>query len=441
MLASLSPLTKATGAGPPGPTGTWPEAGRSAGLRGRLDRGHHQRLALLAGAEQAPVDPAGHRHPGAGPQLGPVAADQQVGLPAAGGQEQAVGLDPLDHRAADGDLAGGWGLLGRRRVAGEGRGHGRGAPAGPAVIAVGLGAGGHQQPGQQQAGQGSRELRVLHGLWTPPVAGRFPAPGQPYTGARSGSSTTNRAPPPGLSSTQTLPPRPLTSRSTRNRPRPTPPTRRVVEASSWVKGAKMRSRSIAATPSPWSATSILVSPGGWLTRTRIGVPGGACLPALSTRLPTTIRSASASPWSERDWVGRRNSTRRSGSASRQSSTTSAATSAAMTSSARSTGLRLATNALAWRSCSTMSRRRLPCRTTRWRISWPSAVAAMSGRPTSVWAMPRTTVIGVRSSWLTMARNSSLRRSTSSSRATVELRSASWASSSLERLTAASISRT
>ena len=87
----------------------------------------------------------------------------------------------------------------------------------------------------------------------------------------------------------------------------------------------------------------------------------------------------------------------------------------------------------------MSRRRLPCRTTRWRISWPSAVAAMSGRPTSVWAMPRTTVIGVRSSWLTMARNSSLRRSTSSSRATVELRSAFSASSSLERLTAASYS--
>ena len=54
-------------------------------------------------------------------------------------------------------------------------------------------------------------------------------------------------------------------------------------------------------------------------------------------------------------------------------------------------------------------------------------------------MPRTTVIGVRSSWLTMARNSSLRRSTSSSRATVELRSAFSASSSLERLTAASYS--
>ena len=52
-------------------------------------------------------------------------------------------------------------------------------------------------------------------------------------------------------------------------------------------------------------------------------------------------------------------------------------------------------------------------------------------------MPRTTVIGVRSSWPTMAGHSSLSRSTSSSQATVELRSAFSASSSLERLTAAS----
>ena len=77
----------------------------------------------------------------------------------------------------------------------------------------------------------------------------------------------------------------------------------------------------------------------------------------------------------------------------------------------------------------MSRRRLPWRTTRWRISWPSAAAAMSGRPTRVWAIPRTTVIGVRSSSLTMARNSSLSRSTSSRRATEALMSAFWASSS------------
>jgi hypothetical protein len=55
---------------------------------------------------------------------------------------------------------------------------------------------------------------------------------------------------------------PLTRRSTRNSPRPTPPTLRVVEASSWVKGEKMRSRSTSATPSPWSATSIRVTPSG-----------------------------------------------------------------------------------------------------------------------------------------------------------------------------------
>jgi hypothetical protein len=50
----------------------------------------------------------------------------------------------------------------------------------------------------------------------------------------------------------------------------------------------MRSRSISATPSPWSVTSIRVRPAGWETCTRTGVPDGACLPALSTRLPTTM---------------------------------------------------------------------------------------------------------------------------------------------------------
>src|SRR4029453_5170013 len=55
-------------------------------------------------------------------------------------------------------------------------------------------------------------------------------------------------------------------------------------------------------------------PRGWVTSTWTGVPGGACLPALSTRLPTTIRSASASPRSDRGSGGGGSSTRRPGAA-------------------------------------------------------------------------------------------------------------------------------
>ena len=63
-------------------------------IPGRRDRGHHQRLALLAGAEQAAVDPPGDRHPASGGQLGPLAADQQETAAGLVLQEQAAWLDP-----------------------------------------------------------------------------------------------------------------------------------------------------------------------------------------------------------------------------------------------------------------------------------------------------------------------------------------------------------
>src|SRR6266508_4467978 len=218
-----------------------------------------------------------------------------------------------------------------------------------------------------------------------------------------GRRSSKRAPAPGLtgSPTSSSPPWAWASWRAMYSPSPTPPARRVAPESSWVNRSKMRSRSGRGTP-------------GRASSSRMGVPSGEYLAALSSRLPSTCNSAreaactgSAPPTAT--------SMRRSGWQTPAASPASRATSAASTSCRSTCSRPVCSKRAASRSCSIRSFRRVPWRTAMSTNSRRSAGSSAAPRVLSVPSVQRITVSGVFSSWETVASRSRLTRSLSWSR--------------------------
>src|SRR5712691_8868670 len=127
-----------------------------------------------------------------------------------------------------------------------------------------------------------------------------PAPAAAWACGTSGSSITNRLParPPrsaaGASSAQTRPPCSATSSRTTDRPMPVPATAEPRSRSSRQNRSQMRSRSAAGMPGPWSATHSSARPSVTLRLSVTVWPDGPYFTALSSRLRSIWRRASAS---------------------------------------------------------------------------------------------------------------------------------------------------
>src|SRR6266540_1270968 len=231
-----------------------------------------------------------------------------------------------------------------------------------------------------------------------------------------GRRSSKRAPAPGLtgSPTSSSPPWAWASWRAMYNPSPTPPARRVAPESSWVNRSKMRSRSGRGTPGPASSTASTASAPARPASSRMGVPSGEYLAALSSRLPSTCNSAreaactgSAPPTAT--------SMRRSGWQTPAASPASRATSAASTRCRSTCSRPVCSKRAASRSCSIRSFRRVPWRTAMSTNSRRSAGSSAAPRVLSVPSVPRITVSGVFSSWETVASRSRLSRSLSWSR--------------------------
>src|SRR5439155_7202884 len=130
----------------------------------------------------------------------------------------------------------------------------------------------------------------------PASACRGPAPRAAWTSGSSGSSITKRPPPPdvGASSAQARPPCRATSSRTTDRPMPVPATAEPRSRSSRQNRSQMRSRSAAGMPGPWSSTQTRARPSVTPTPSVTVWPDGPYFTALSSRLRSIWRRASAS---------------------------------------------------------------------------------------------------------------------------------------------------
>ncbi len=265
----------------------------------------------------------------------------------------------------------------------------------------------------------------------------------------SGRSTVNRDPAPGVEVTAIRPPIMSTSARVMARPSPAPSWRRLALPSTWVKRSKIASSFSAAMPTPVSSTvtRITVAPGGASSAeardTSIETwPRSVNFTALLARFSTICRIRGKSPTAI---SGRPGSTRVSSSTPlrRAATATIRPGSRAIAPSRKGRGSRRR-NPASMREKSRMSlitpssarpEDRMVSANIRWRVS--SLVPASSS------AMPSTPLIGVRISWLMVARNSLLARSAAraastaaSSRATVSSSSASGRSTSARRRSSA-----
>ncbi len=190
-------------------------------------------------------------------------------------------------------------------------------------------------------------------------------------------------------------------------PSPVPPKRRVVEASAWTKGSKIDSSLSAGMPMPLSLTSIRYSAGSAASRrsTTRTLPRSVNLIALPTRLVRIWRRRAGSQLSVAG-SGPANS-----SASARPFCSARSCSVRTTSAATRCGA-VATDSASSRPASTFDRSRMSLiRFSRWRplewmISrWREASAGLRDPPRrSTSVKPRIAFIGVRISWLMLARN-------------------------------------
>lgn len=109
-----------------------------------------------------------------------------------------------------------------------------------------------------------------------------------------GNMTVKREPRPTELSTRIPPPISATRSRAIVVPRPVPPKRRLIEASAWTKGSKIRSRRSGAIPIPVSTMSMR-TPGCNAEITTFTEPCSVNFTALPTRLFNTWRTRSASP--------------------------------------------------------------------------------------------------------------------------------------------------
>ncbi len=240
---------------------------------------------------------------------------------------------------------------------------------------------------------------------------------------------------PSTLSTWICPPISSTSCLEMVRPRPVPPNRRVVEPSAWRNDSKIRGSCSGLMPMPVSFTANSMtasSPLSSITSTRSDTsPAVVNLMALPIRLTSTWRSLPASPKKERGRSG--------GSEQAISRPLRWAPSAqnSLTSSARSRRSKTAAES-SIRPASILEKSRMSLMiassaSAELRMVWVKRRwRSFSEVPASSSAMPRTPFIGVRISWLMLARNCDLARLASSAASRARARSCTMLRSSAVR---------
>src|SRR5215472_10841786 len=218
---------------------------------------------------------------------------------------------------------------------------------------------------------------------------------------------------PGAGAAVTSPPWALASWRTMYKPRPIPPNRLLSPASPWTKRSNTRSASSREIPIPSSRTVTSIEPSGSTARAAIVTvpPSGEYLNAFSSNWPTMLSVAPASPYAS----GRSSGTSLTNMCRSESGRNTVA--ASVSSLARSNGsLRTASRLAPARDPSRSWSTSLASDSARSAIvvtaACRSVSASLSHRLASVLANPWTTVIGVRSSWLVVAKNRSLASSSS-----------------------------
>ena len=218
----------------------------------------------------------------------------------------------------------------------------------------------------------------------------------------SGSLTRNKAPPSAPSPTSMRPPWRSTSSLAMVSPRPVPPKRRVVLSSPLRNRSKIASRNARGTPGPLSSTERTTSSPSTHNPARTCPPSGTNFIAFESRLSKTRSSfsGSASRATSSD-VSTESST------SRSLATTSKSETVRRTSSTRSTRDR--SSSIPPVSSFATSRRSLTClsSTCALRSIVPRSRRVSSSHSPEVKSRrvgPRMSASGVRSSWLTLARN-------------------------------------
>ncbi len=197
-------------------------------------------------------------------------------------------------------------------------------------------------------------------------------------------------------------------------PSPAPPESAARPASSREKRSNTRALADAGMPGPWSATSIRTEAPDAAARMTTSPEGGLCRTALSSRFAST-------------WASRSGSAR---------TTRSAGTDERITTSSRaSDASRTACSISGASSTASASIGRVPessrDRSSNWATSrpsrsvWASAVRMVTGSgaetpSTTFSSTARSPVMGVRSSWLTLATSSRRCRSTSPRSAAIAL---------------------
>ena len=222
---------------------------------------------------------------------------------------------------------------------------------------------------------------------------------------------------PGSLSTTMRPPCNVTSCFTMLSPMPVPWKRRVDEDSTCTNRSKIRSTSFGAIPMPWSATLIQIPSLSLPTSTFTAPPGRENLQAFEIKLSTMRSRCRSSPFQVNGPPALTSSSSR-----RSSDSAYACASSAMRRSedSTSTGTR-SMRGSPDSSLASSNRSLINCKSRvalRWMVS-TSVRCPASRRPCdsreSEEAGARMSVSGVRSSWLTLAKNSLFSRSSSRSR--------------------------
>src|SRR3954471_21026210 len=231
-----------------------------------------------------------------------------------------------------------------------------------------------------------------------------------------GKRTMNSLPCPGPSLRASTPPPCISTRlRTSGSPSPRPPSERWRELSTWANGSKIVCSIPGERPTPVSRTRKTASISSMSTETQRRPPRGVYLMAFWSRLQTTCSSRTGSPITRAVRV----STARSRSLPRASDLMPSSTRQRSTTSRRSTGrrCRLILPRVTRETSSRSSTMRTRWRVWRMMISrWRTSRSSCEPTSSSTQRALRMAAMGLRSSWPSMARNSSLRRSASAWRA-------------------------
>src|SRR3954447_25742982 len=245
-----------------------------------------------------------------------------------------------------------------------------------------------------------------------PVGGVRREEGFRRSSASRGKRTMSSLPFPSPSLRASTPPPCISTRlRTSGSPRPSPPSERCRELSTWANGSKIVCSIPGERPTPVSRTRKTASASSVSTEIHRRPARGVYLMAFWSRLQTTCSSRPGSPLT----TAVRVSTATSRSLARASDFMPSSTRQRSTTSRRSTGRRCrlilprVTRETSSRSSTMRTRWRVwRMMTSRWRTSCSSCDPTSSSTQRAL----RMAAMGLRSSWPSMARNSSLRRSAS-----------------------------